>query len=52
MLALLNVMLMTRIESVSKKVRDAQLLQVNYMLTVGDKEVENQTYPFARRDNV
>lgn len=27
-------------ESISKKVRNAQLLQVNYMLTLGDKELE------------
>lgn len=39
-------------ESVSKKVREAQLLQVNYMLTVGDKEVENQTISLRTRDNV
>ncbi|NGX37989.1 MAG: Threonine--tRNA ligase 2 [Chlamydiae bacterium] len=39
-------------ESVSKKVRDAQLLQYNYMLTVGDREVENQTVSLRRRDNV
>lgn len=28
-------------ESISKKVRNAQLLQVNYMLTMGDKELES-----------
>jgi threonyl-tRNA synthetase len=39
-------------ESVSKKVRNAQLLQVNYMLTVGDKEVENKTINLRTRDNV
>ena len=39
-------------ESVSKKVRDAQLLQFNYMLTVGDQEVENKTVTLRRRDNV
>jgi len=39
-------------ESVSKKVRDAQLCQINYMLTVGDKEVENKTMNLRRRDNV
>ena len=38
-------------ESVSKKIRDAQLLQVNYMLTVGDRETENQTVNLRRRDN-
>ena len=39
-------------ESVSKKVRNAQLLKVNYMLTVGDKEVENQTISLRTRNNV
>lgn len=39
-------------ESVSKKVRNAQLLQVNYMLTVGDQEVENKTIALRTRDNV
>lgn len=39
-------------ESVSKKVRSAQLLQVNYMLTVGDQEVENATINLRTRDNV
>jgi threonyl-tRNA synthetase len=39
-------------ESVGKKVRNAQLLKVNYMLTVGDKEVENRTVSLRTRDNV
>lgn len=39
-------------ESVSKKIRNAQLSQVNYMLTVGDKEVEDNTVTVRRRDNV
>lgn len=39
-------------ESVSKKVRNAQLTQINYMLTVGDKEVENRTLNLRTRDNV
>jgi len=39
-------------ESVGKKVRNAQLLKVNYMLTVGDKEVENKTVALRTRDNV
>ena len=39
-------------ESVSKKVRTAQLLQYNYMLTVGDKEVENNTINLRTRNNV
>lgn len=39
-------------ESVSKKVRNAQLAQINYILTIGDKEVENQTFSLRTRDNV
>ena len=39
-------------ESVSKKVRLAQLEQVNYMLTVGDQEVEHRTISLRTRDNV
>lgn len=39
-------------ESVSKKVRNAQLDQVNYMLTIGDKEVENKTINLRTRDNI
>ncbi len=39
-------------ESVSKKVRNAQLDQVNYILTIGDKEVEHKTINLRTRDNV
>lgn len=39
-------------ESVSKKVRSAQLAQINYILTIGDKEVDNQTFNLRTRDNV
>ena len=39
-------------ESVSKKVRNAQLAQANYILTVGDQEVEHQTANLRTRDNV
>ena len=39
-------------ESVSKKVRNAQLAQVNYMLTIGDKEVENKSVNLRTRNNV
>lgn len=39
-------------ESVGKKVRTAQMLKYNYMLTVGDKEVENKTIALRTRDNV
>ena len=39
-------------ESVGKKIRTAQLLKINYMLTVGDQEVENKTIALRTRDNV
>lgn len=39
-------------ESVSKKVRNAQLAQINYILTIGDKELENRTFNLRTRDNV
>lgn len=39
-------------ESVGKKVRNAQLQKINYMLTVGDQEVENRTVTVRTRDNV
>lgn len=39
-------------ESMNKKVRNAQLLHINYMLTVGDKEMEHQTIAVRTRDNV
>jgi len=39
-------------ESVNKKIRNAQMMQYNYMLTVGDKELENRTIALRTRDNV
>jgi threonyl-tRNA synthetase len=39
-------------ESVNKKIRNAQLMQYNYMLTVGDKEFEKRTINLRTRDNV
>jgi threonyl-tRNA synthetase len=39
-------------ESVNKKIRNAQIMQINYMLTVGDKEQENRTVSLRTRDNV
>lgn len=39
-------------ESVSKKVRNAQLSQFNYILTVGDQEMEHKTANLRTRDNV
>jgi threonyl-tRNA synthetase len=39
-------------ESVSKKIRNAQLLKVNYMLTVGDDEMNTDSVSLRTRDNV
>lgn len=39
-------------ESVNKKIRHAQLAQANYILTVGDQEIESQTASLRTRDNV
>lgn len=39
-------------ESVSKKIRLSQLEQVNYMLTLGDQEMAEQTISVRTRDNV
>jgi len=39
-------------ESVGKKVRNAQMMQINYMLTVGDKEMESKKVALRTRDNV
>lgn len=39
-------------ESVGKKVRTAQMLKTNYLLTVGDQEVANRTVALRTRDNV
>jgi threonyl-tRNA synthetase len=39
-------------ESVSKKIRNAQLAQVNYILTVGDNELEHKTVNLRTRDNI
>lgn len=38
-------------ESISKKVRLAQMDQVNYMLTIGDQECEHNTISLRSRDN-
>lgn len=39
-------------ESLGKKVRRAQLNKTNYIVTIGDKEMENQTISLRTRDNV
>lgn len=38
-------------ESVSKKIRNAQMNQYNYMLTIGDQELEHRTVSLRTRDN-
>ena len=38
-------------ESVSKKIRNAQISQINYILTVGDQEVEHKTANLRTRNN-
>lgn len=38
-------------ESVSKKIRNAQLAQINYILTIGDQEVEHRKINLRTRDN-
>ena len=39
-------------ESIGKKVRNAQLNKINYILTIGDKEVENGLLSVRTRDGV
>ena len=41
----------SRSESTKKKVRDAQLQQYNYILVVGDKEIEDKTVTVRTRNN-
>lgn len=38
-------------ESVSKKIRNAQNMQVNYMVTIGDAELQEETLSVRTRDN-
>ncbi len=38
-----------RTETIGKKVRDAQLQKVNYILTIGDKEIEKKTIAVRTR---
>jgi len=42
----------SKTESIPKKVREAQLDYINYILVVGDKEAENKTVNVRTRDNV
>jgi threonyl-tRNA synthetase len=47
----LNCEIDERSETVNKKVRDAQLEQANYILVVGDKEIESESVNVRTRDN-
>jgi len=38
-------------QTMNKKIRNAELKKINYILVVGDKEVENQTVNVRTRDN-
>ncbi len=40
-----------RAESISKKVREAQLSQINYILVIGENEVKGKTVNVRTRDN-
>ncbi|MFH0752557.1 MAG: threonine--tRNA ligase [archaeon] len=46
----LRVVVDDRNESIPRKVREAQLEKVNYMVTIGDKEVENGVLAIRDRD--
>ncbi len=48
----LRVSLDERAESISKKVRDAQVAKINYILVVGEKEVGEGTVTVRTRDNI
>jgi threonyl-tRNA synthetase len=47
----LRVEIDARSETTNKKVRDAQLEQVNYILVMGDKEIQGGTVSVRTRDN-
>jgi threonyl-tRNA synthetase len=47
----LRVELDDRAETTNKKVRDAEVRHINYMLVVGDKEVKGKTVNVRTRDN-
>ena len=40
-----------RTESLNKKIREAQLQQINYILVIGDKEVEKKSVNIRTREN-
>jgi threonyl-tRNA synthetase len=45
----LRVELDSRVESMGKKVRDAQMEKVNYIITIGDKEIEQNSLAVRTR---
>jgi len=45
----LRVELDDRVESMGKKIRDAQMEKVNYIVTIGDKEIENNSLAVRTR---
>jgi len=46
----IRVSLDDRSETINKKVREAQLEQANYIITIGDKEDQNKTLAIRSRD--
>lgn len=48
----LRVTVDTRAETTNRKIREAQLSHVNYILVIGDKELTNGTVNVRTRDNV
>jgi threonyl-tRNA synthetase len=46
----LRVMVDEKTDTMSKKIRNAQLQQINYILVVGDKELENKTVNVRTRE--
>ena len=47
----IRVELNDKAETIPKKVRDAELDRINYILVVGDKEIENRTVNVRTREN-
>ena len=40
-----------RAESIGKKVREAQMQKVNYIIVIGEKEIKTKTVTVRTRDN-
>ena len=41
----------SRAESIGRKVRDHQLMRINYLITIGDKEMQSSELAIRTRDN-